>query len=225
MPEQIAIRTKRHAIHGLDAEATPLIGIGLGLTGLALGLRPRLAPIPLALTALAALLYRDPDRTTPHHPGMLFAVADGIILSIDEVYEHRFLHTDAIRIATLVSPLNVPVNRSPTAGVVRYLEQQEGETFSVQNSESVERNTRTYIGIETIWGPIMIVQIAGPFSRRVTSYVQEGDILEPGERVGTVRFGSRADIIVQRDSINVLVGSGQKLLAGQTPIAQVVPLS
>ncbi len=50
-----------------------MIGLGLGPTGLMLGLRPRLAPVSLALTAAAALLYRDPDRTTPTETASLFA--------------------------------------------------------------------------------------------------------------------------------------------------------
>ena len=52
-----------------------MVGVGLGLTGLLLGLRPRLAAWPLALTAVAALLYRDPDRVTPDTPGAIFAPA------------------------------------------------------------------------------------------------------------------------------------------------------
>ncbi len=224
MPEQIVESTQQPALPGLDPAATPLIGVGLGLTGITLGVRPRFVALPLALTALTALLYRDPERATPDDPGMLFAPADGLILSLDEYYEHRYLHTDAIRIATILSPIDVPVNRSPVTGTVRYVEHVPGEYRSVQYNDSTERNARTYIGIESNWGPLLLVQIAGPFSRRITSRVQSGEYISAGDRISTARFGSRTDLLVQRDSIRLLVSPGQRLTAGTSRIAQVVPL-
>ncbi|MCG8349799.1 MAG: phosphatidylserine decarboxylase, partial [Chloroflexales bacterium] len=162
MPEETISKDTAPHILGLDAEVAPFLGLGLGLTGLALGLRPRLVPVPLALTALAAILYRDPKRTTPYAPNALFAVSDGTVISIDEIYEHRFLHTDSLRIVTSLSLLDVPVNRSPVSGVVRYIQHITGEYRTVSDGEAAERNTRTYIGIEASWGPVLVVQIAGP---------------------------------------------------------------
>jgi phosphatidylserine decarboxylase len=198
--------------------------VGLGITGLTLGLRPRFAAVPLALTALTALLYRDPERATPQEKSVLFAPADGMVLHVDEQYEHRFLHTDAIRIATTLSPFDVPVNRSPISGIVRYIEHVSGEYRSIYSSEAAEVNTRTYIGIEASWGPVLVVQIAGPLARRMASRVELDDRLGAGERISTARFGSRTDVLVQRDSIKPLVRAGQRLTAGTSRIANVVPL-
>jgi phosphatidylserine decarboxylase len=215
---------KPRPLPGLDAEAMPLLSLGLGLTGLALGLRPRLAPVPLALTALTALLYRNPQRHTPDEPGMLFAPADGMIIGVDELYEHRFLHTDSLRIATLVSPLDVPVNRSPANGVVRYVEHIRAGYHSVRSASAAHTNTRTYIGIEAEWGPLLVVQIAGPLARHIDSRVHPGDSLSAGERIGTMRLGSRIDLMIQRDSMQPLIQQRQRLCAGETRIGQVVPL-
>ncbi len=220
-PQHQTLRT----IPGLDADAIPLLGMGLGLTGLVLGLRPRLLPLPLALTALVALLYRDPQRTTPNDPDALFAAADGTVFTIDEVYEHRYLHTDALRIATVLSPLDMAVNRSPVSGTIRYLEHIPGAYASPRTHEASRTNTRTYIGIETSWGPLMLVQVAGPLARRIVCYVQEGDYVAAGQRLGNVRFAARTDIIVQRDSLEMLVAPGQHLTAGVTRLARVIPLS
>ncbi len=201
-----------------------MLGIGLGLTGLALGLRPRLAAVPLALTALAALLYRDPERNTPQDADAIFAAADGTIMRIDEIYEHRFLHTDSLRIAVAQAPWDVSVNRSPASGEVRYVEHVPGEYRPVWDAEAAERNTRTYIGIATAWGPMLITQIAGPLARKITCNVQRGDRVEAGERIGRVRFGARVDLIVQRDTVQSLLKVGQHLAAGVTRIASATPL-
>lgn len=224
MSEQTTSILRQRHLPGLDPEATPLMGIGLGLTGLTLGLRPRLAPLPMALTALTAFLYRDPERTTLDDPTTIFAMADGTVLAINELYEHRYLHTDAICIATVLSPIDVSVHRSPAAGVVQYLEHVPGAYRSPRSTAAATANTRTYIGLETAWGPLLIVQIAGPLARRMHCRVQMGDRIEAGERIGAARFGSRIDLIAQRDSIKPLLHVGQHTTAGITRLADVFPL-
>jgi phosphatidylserine decarboxylase len=224
MPEQIISNDRSTPIPGLDPEATPLLGLGLGLTGLALGLRPRLAAVPLALTALAAALYRDPTRVTPHEPGSLFAPADGTVLRVDELYEHRFVHSDCLRIAVAIAPLNVPVCRCPTAGVVNFIEPVSGEFRPAGDGEAGERNERTYIGVDTDCGPVLLALIAGPLARRISCRVNVGDRLEAGARLGAVRFGARADLYIQRDVAQLVVEPGQRLVAGITRIGRVAPL-
>jgi phosphatidylserine decarboxylase len=224
MTEQTVSKERSSPIPGIDAEATPLLGLGLGLTGLALGLRPRLAAVPLALTAIAAALYRDPSRATPAEPGSLFAPADGTVLRVDEVYEHRFVHSDCLRLAVAIAPLDVPVCRCPSAGVVGHLEHVSGEYRPAGDPEAGERNERLYIGVDTDWGPLMVVLIAGPLARRITCRVKAGDRLEAGARIGAVRFGARADLYVQRDVVRLLATPGQHISAGVSRIGQVVPL-
>ncbi|GAB4445531.1 MAG: phosphatidylserine decarboxylase [Chloroflexi bacterium OHK40] len=224
MPEQTATRDRSSPIPGLSPEATPILGLGLGLTGLALGLRPRLVPLPLALTALAAALYRDPNRVTPSEPGTLFAPADGVVLRVDETYEHRFVHSDCLRIAVAIAALDVPVCRCPAAGTVGYLEHVSGEYRPASDPEAAERNERLYIGVNTDWGPLLIALLAGPLARRISCRVQVGDRLEAGARVGTVRFGARADLYVQRDVVRLFTAPSQRLTAGITRIGEVVPL-
>src|SRR5262245_32754630 len=185
MPEQTLPSSRKPKLPGLDSEVTPMLGVGLGLTGLLLGLRPRLAPWPLALTAVAALLYRDPDRVTPDDPDALFAPADGSVIGVEELYEHRFLHTDAVRVAIAASPFDVPVHRSPASGSVAYLEHVAGDFGPIWDLSAAERNERHYIGIKTDWGPLLLTLIGGPLARRINCAVSVGTQLEAGARLGT----------------------------------------
>ena len=41
---------------------------------------------------------------------------------------------------------------------------------------------------------IGFTQIAGLVARRIVSFVQEGDIVAAGQRIGLIRFGSRVDV-------------------------------
>jgi phosphatidylserine decarboxylase len=224
MTQQTVSKDRSSPIPGLDPEATPLLGLGLGLTGLALGLRPRLAAVPLALTALAAALYRDPNRSTPVEPGTLFAPADGAVLQIDELYEHRFIHSDCLRVAVAIAPLDVPVCRAPAAGVVSFVEHVTGEFRPAADGEAGERNERVYVGLDTDWGPVLLALIAGPLARRISCRIKVGDRLEAGARIGSVRFGARADLYVQRDAVHLAAAPGQRLVAGLSRIGQVAPL-
>jgi len=139
MPEPTIPSARTPKLPGLDSKVTPMLGVGLGLTGLLLGLRPRLAAWPLALTAVAAMLYRDPERVTPDAPEAIFAPADGVVIGVEDVYEHRFLHTDAVRVAIAASPFDVPVHRSPAAGRVGYIEHVHGEYGPIWDLSAAER--------------------------------------------------------------------------------------
>lgn len=224
MPEQIAPKERLAHIPGLDPEATPLLGLGLGLTGLALGLRPRLAAVPLALTAIAAAIYRDPERTTPGEPGTIFAPADGTVLRVDEIYEHRFIHSDCLRLSIDIGPLAVPVVRAPAGGVVSLVERVPGEYRPVSDSEAGDYNERIYLGLQSDWGPLLVALVAGPIGRRLVCRARVGDRLEAGARLGTARFGARADLYVQRDVARLATGPGMRLIAGVSRIGAVVPL-
>jgi phosphatidylserine decarboxylase len=180
--------------------------------------------VPLALTALAAALYRDPQRETPQDAQVIYSPADGVIAHIGEVYEHRFMHTDCLRITFLSSPFDVPICRSPVSGDVRLFEHVAGENLPVQHNEAPERNERLYVGIQSTWGPVLVMQMAGPLGRHIRPQVQLGDQIEAGARIGMVRFGSRTDLIIQRDALALELATGQRVTGGQTRLGQVVPL-
>jgi phosphatidylserine decarboxylase len=220
MPERQRHPATGIQLPGLDPAATPLIGIGLGIAGLLVGIRPRLAPLPIAITAaVATLLYRNPRRATPAAPAALFAPADGVIAEVAELYDHRFLHTDALRISIKAAPLDVPIQRSPAAGAIAYL-----EAFTPPQLTATEQPARLYIGLNTDWGPIAIAVTAGPLTRQVVSDVAVGDLVAAGDRIGIARIGARTDLIVPLDMVAVLPEAGARMRAGETPIGQVVPL-
>jgi phosphatidylserine decarboxylase len=222
MPQRSASTPRKTSLPGFDSEATPVLGVGLGLTGLLLGLRPRLAAWPLALTAVAALLYRDPKRATPAEPRTLFAPADGTIIGVEDLYEHRFLHTDAVRIAIAASPFDVPIHRSPAAGTIAYLDHLPGEYRPVWDARAADENERQYVGITTAWGPLLLVLIGGPLARRLSCRVSVGQHVEAGTRLCTARFGARVDLLIPRDIAEGLPRAGERLQAGTTRIGRVV---
>ncbi|PMP73551.1 MAG: phosphatidylserine decarboxylase [Roseiflexus castenholzii] len=210
-------------IPGFEPAATPIVSLGLGLAGILLRVRPRLAPLPLALTA--ALLCRDPERATPDDADALFAPADGVAHGTNELYEHRFLHTDAVQLSINVSPFDVAVQRSPASGTIDYLEHHPADLLPLHTAHDVARRTeRLFLGISTAWGPLLLVITARIPGQPVTPLVRLGDRVRAGQRLARVRFGSRVDLLAPRDLIEWQPAPGARLRAGVSLIGQVVLL-
>ncbi|MDZ4717769.1 MAG: phosphatidylserine decarboxylase [Roseiflexaceae bacterium] len=213
----------RVRLPGFDPAATPVVGVGLGLTGLILGLRPRFAALPLLLTAAAALMLRDPERQTPIASDVLYAPADGVVNAHEETYEHLFLHTDAIRLTIAVSPLDVPVQRSPISGRVSFLQEVTASQRIgwVQRGDE-ERGACLLIGIDAGWAPVLLAISTGAVAWAPQARVAIGDQIAAGARIAVARFGARVDLLVPCDLIAGLPQIGDHVQAGLTQIGNVV---
>jgi phosphatidylserine decarboxylase len=226
MPQDVPPPRGTVRLPGLDPEATPLIGIGLGIAGVLLKLQPRLAAWPLALAAVTALLYRNPKRETPAGSASLFSPCDGVVAAIGEQYEHRFLHTDALRLSIAVAPLDVPVQRSPVAGTVAYLEYVRGAERRLWElgQRDEEQAERVYIGLVAEWGPVLLVLSTASLARHISCSLNDGDRVEAGARIATVRLGARVELLLPRDVVAELPLVGTRLRAGVSPVGRVVPV-
>ena len=57
-------------------------------------------------------------------------------------------------------------------------------------------------------------------ARRIISFVREGDVVDVGQRIGLIRFGSRVDVFLPAGTApKVLLG--QRTVAGETILAEV----
>ena len=84
-------------------------------------------------------------------------------------------------------------------------------------SKDSDRNER----VRLEFGDHAVVLIAGAFARRITPYVEAGDTVERGERVGHIAFGSRADVVLPAgtDPAELRVERGDRVRAGETVLA------
>lgn len=62
-------------------------------------------------------------------------------------------------------------------------------------------------------------QIVGLLARRVVTRVAPGQVIQAGERIGLMKFGSRMDVFVPRDC-SIEVSRGDRVVAGETVIAR-----
>ena len=143
--------------------------------------------------------FRDPERETPDEPGILVSPADGKIVETADLDQHAHVEGPATRISIFLSVLDVHINRSPCAGVVRSVDYQPGKFLDARNEQSGKLNEANTIVIDPDApdaGPVVVRQIAGLIARRIVCSVEPGDRVEAGQRIGLIKFGSRTELIV-----------------------------
>ncbi len=185
-------------------------------------LRVFLILIALLLSTFTLYFFRDPERKTPEGNGLIISPADGKVFLIREFFENEFILDDVIQVSIFMSPLNVHVNRIPISGEIKFLRYIPGKYVVAFDEKSSENNERKIIGIETEDGiKVLVKQIAGFIARRIVCEVGKGDKVKAGQRYGMIKFGSRVDVIMPKNKVEILVSIGQKVKAGETIIAKI----
>jgi phosphatidylserine decarboxylase len=96
-----------------------------------------------------------------------------------------------------------------------------GKFVNADLDKASEDNERQHLLIEGADGlKIGFTQIAGLVARRIMSFVREGDLVEAGQRIGLIRFGSRVDVYLP-EGVAPRVILGQRSIAGETILGMV----
>ncbi|WP_394296278.1 phosphatidylserine decarboxylase [Methanothermococcus thermolithotrophicus] len=181
--------------------------------------------------------YRDPERTPPlNERGICISPADGTVLYIKEydgfpeVYKdgnkyvlkdiENYYRNGSYVIGIFMSPFDVHVNRAPIGGEVVYVKHFDGGYYPAFGSGVEGKNERNVIIIKNGTDYVGVVQIAGMVARRTVSNVNEGDYVTIGQRIGIIKLGSQAAVILPKDKYEVLVKKDDKVYAGETIIAK-----
>jgi len=212
----------RQQLTPIHPEGYPFIG-GLALATLVLfWLWPPLGWIGLIATLWCIYFFRDPPRVTPIREGIVVAPADGRVCQVVSVVPPRELELGEgplPRISIFMSVFDCHINRSPIAGRIERIVYRAGKFISADLDKASEDNERNAFVIVTETGQhLAVVQIAGLIARRIVCFARESELLEAGQRIGMIRFGSRVDVYLPVGT-RVLAGEGQIAIAGETVLA------
>ena len=163
--------------------------------------------LALAVSGFVVWFHRDPERTPPHEG--VVSPADGKVSVIRE-------EDGRVRVGVFMNVTDVHVNRAPLDGTVESVTHRAGGHRPAFDKAS-DRNERVRVDC----GEFEVVLIAGAFARRIHPYVEAGDELARGDRIGHVSFGSRADVLLPReyDREDLVVEEGDTVQAGETVLA------
>jgi len=178
--------------------------------------------IGLVLSIWVYYFFRDPERISINDENYLTSPADGEVLMVHEVDGPKELGLEDkkfTKISIFMNVFDCHVNRTPCEGKISEILYKPGKFLNASLDKASEDNERNYYKIMNNQGEeVIVVQIAGLIARRIVCESSKDQQLQQGERIGMIRFGSRADVYFE--NYETLVKVGQKTIAGETLLAK-----
>ena len=178
--------------------------------------------IGLVLSIWVYYFFRDPERISINDDNYLTSPADGEVLMVHEVDGPKELNLESkkfTKISIFMNVFDCHVNRTPCQGKISEILYKPGKFLNASLDKASEDNERNYYKITNNLGEdIIVVQIAGLIARRIVCESSKDQQVTQGERIGMIRFGSRADVYFE--NYKPLVKVGQKTISGETLLAK-----
>lgn len=161
-------------------------------------------------------------------------VSDEHILAPSYGTIKKIIHNqDNIHIVIFLSPKDVHVQYYPIRGTVTYQHHDMTGQFELAyelGKSSKNEKMITHIKPKIDIPEIKIYQIAGYFVRRIeTELKYVGEKVEPSQKLGMIKFGSRVDIIIpnanantNKHSIQLNVHEGMEIKGPHTVLGKVI---
>jgi phosphatidylserine decarboxylase len=178
--------------------------------------------IGLVLTIWVYYFFRDPERVIIEDDSYLVSPADGEIIKVEEINGPKELGLENKKfnkISIFMNIFDCHVNRTPCDGKIEEILYKSGKFFNASLDKASEDNERNYFKIKDLHNnDIIVVQIAGLIARRIVCETNKDQELKQGDRIGMIRFGSRADVYYE--NYEPLVKVGQRAISGETLLAK-----
>ncbi|MDE1177557.1 MAG: phosphatidylserine decarboxylase [Edaphobacter sp.] len=194
--------------------------LGLGVVAVVIWMLTHLiwlVAIPVLLAAFFLWFFRDPNREIPQGAGLVVSPGDGVVTEADRI---ETAAGSRLRISVFLNVFNVHVNRCPVGGTVTLAELRKGAFLNAMKQESATMNEQTLITINAGSYEVSFKQIAGLLARRIVCNLKAGDVVQRGDRMGLIKFGSRVDVLLPVDA-ELRVKKGMKVKGGSTVLAAI----
>ena len=206
----------------IHSEGYKFIVIAVVLTIILYNLSNFLGLVGLVITIWVYYFFRDPERVIIEDDNYLVSPADGEVIKVELVDGPKELGLENKKfnkVSIFMNIFDCHVNRTPCAGQVEEILYKPGKFLNASLDKASEDNERNYYKIKDVHGnEIVVVQIAGLIARRIVCETNKNQDLRQGERIGMIRFGSRADVYYENYA--PLVKIGQIAISGETLLAK-----
>ena len=206
----------------IHTEGYKFLAIAIFVTIFLYFLSTFLGLVGLVLSIWVYYFFRDPERISINDENYLTSPADGEVLMVHEVDGPKELNLENkkfTKISIFMNVFDCHVNRTPCEGKISEILYKPGKFLNASLDKASEDNERNYYRIiNNKAEEIIVVQIAGLIARRIVCESSKDQHLRQGERIGMIRFGSRADVYFE--NYKTLVKVGQKTIAGETLLAK-----
>ena len=199
----------------IDRAGFPFIAAALVPAAVLVAVRRYAFAAPFAaLGGFMAYFFRDPERQVPQDPDLVVSPADGRVM-IAGPSDGRWSPPGSWKQVTIfLSPLDVHINRTPVSGRITRVDYRPGRFLPAYDERSND-NELNEVWVDYNGRPVVFRQVVGILARRIVCRVKEGQMLERGQRVGLMRFGSRMDVFMPDDAV-LTVQVGERVVGGET---------
>ena len=206
----------------IHAEGYKFLIIAIIITIVLYSFSDFLGLLGFVLTIWVYYFFRDPERVIIEDNNYLVSPADGEVIKVEEVDGPKELGLENRKfnkISIFMNVFDCHVNRTPCAGKIEEILYKPGKFLNASLDKASEDNERNYFKIKDPHNKdIILVQIAGLVARRIVCESSKDQELKQGDRIGMIRFGSRADVYYE--NYEPLVKIGQKAISGETLLAK-----
>ncbi len=163
----------------------------------------------LGVGAAVAWFFRMPHRSMPEG-AVVISPADGRVVEVS-----RFESGDGayVRVGIFMALWNVHVNFAPVSGTVTDCRHVDGRLLPAFRPKVSELNEHVDLVLDWRGRPVRVRQIAGLIARRIVNDCSRGLQLARGDRIGLIRFGSRVDVELPEDRVEITVCVGDRVKA------------
>ena len=194
----------------------------------------------LSVIAILILFFRDPERIPPEEDRVILSPADGRVkyvkkiqngefpfalkgkkpIPLTELTEMEIIEDSGIQIGIVLNLMDIHVNRSPINGTISFLKRIPGKFRSLKKISSLLENERAIAIVKGDTIKIGLVLIASRLVRRISIYLNEGEDIHIGQRIGMIRFGSQVEILIpNKSTLRINAKPGEKVKAGISILA------
>jgi len=179
--------------------------------------------ISLIMLLFIISFFRSPKRNFTIARHQVICPADGKVVVIEEMTDTEYFKDKRLQVSIFMSPANVHINRIPMSGKVEYSQYHKGKYLVAWSPKSSTENERHSVVIKSDNAVILVKQIAGAVAKRIVNYLQVGQMVEQGNEMGFIKFGSRVDVLLPVGTeLNVTLNQAVK--GGVTVLATIETL-
>ena len=203
----------------IDPAGWPFIGGALALAAMAaLVVSSLVGLVFVVLAGFFLFFFRDPDRAVTQAADAVLSPADGRVMVAGAPTGLERPAGTWQQISVFLSPMDVHVNRMPVGGRVTKVSYHPGRFLPAYRPDASHLNEYTEVWVDRGGQPIVVRQIVGVLARRIVCRAKEGDEVQPGQRFGVMKFGSRMDVFVPTTA-DIRVKVGDRVIGAVTIIA------
>jgi phosphatidylserine decarboxylase len=156
--------------------------------------------------------FRDPKIKIISGHDLIVSPCNGTVIEIS------YTSTEKI-IRVFLSIFDVHLQRSPVSGKIIKIDHKYGKFLNAMREDAHIFNEQNIVVIEdNNCNKYILKQIAGFFARRCVLWVKKGDVLNSGDKIGMIKFGSQVDLHMPYN-VDIKVKKGDKVISGITIFA------